>query len=296
VEQAEKEILEALERIELRDALRRILALSSIGNKRFQDEEPWKLVKENREKTAGLLRDLVYLIRDLAVLIHPYLPETTERIHSFLGSEGAGTDVLGVRSGIDTVRAPELLFRKLEDEEIENFRLKFSGGQAMSQASQTIQKFLARVDLRVARITQVEKHPQADKLYIETVDLGSETRQIVSGLVPYYQAEELEGRNVLLVTNLKTARLRGVESQGMLLAAQAGETVEVLFADHAQPGDPVGLSGLQGPELSREEIDIEEFFSIPIQVKDAQVLIDDVPLECAGKTITTERVNTGKVR
>jgi methionyl-tRNA synthetase len=298
VEQAEKEILDALEKIELREGLRRIFTLSSLGNKRFQDEEPWKLVKEDREKTASLLRDLVYLIRDLAVLVHPYLPDTARRIHSFLGSEDAGADVLGVLSGIEKVQAPELLFRKLEDEEIENFRLKFSGGQAMAQASQSVQKFLSRVDLRVARITQVEKHPKADKLYIETVDLGDETRQIVSGLVPYYRAEELQGRSVLLVTNLESARLRGVESQGMLLAAQEGETVEVLFADHAQPGDPVGLTGLKRPEQSgeQERIDIEEFFSIPIQVKDGQVLIDEVPLECAGKTVTTEKVKTGKVR
>jgi methionyl-tRNA synthetase len=296
VEQAEKEILEALERIELRDALRRILALSSIGNKRFQDEEPWKLVKEDREKTARLLRDLVYLIRDLAVLIQPYLPDTTGRIHTFLGSAGAGADVLGVRSGIDSVREPELLFRRLEDEEIESFRLKFSGGQAMTQASENVKKFISRVELKVARITRVEKHPQADKLYVETVDLGGETRQIVSGLVPYYGAEELQGRNVLLVTNLKSVRLRGVESQGMLLAAQEGETVEVLFADHARPGDPIGPGGLPGPERAVEQIDIEEFFSIPILVKDNRVLIDDVPLECAGKTINTEKVKTGKVR
>jgi methionyl-tRNA synthetase len=296
VEQAEKEILEALERIELRDALRRILALSSIGNKRFQDEEPWKLVKEDREKTARLLRDLVYLIRDLAVLIRPYLPDTAERILSFLGSAGAGADVLGVRSGIDSVREPELLFRRLEDEEIESFRLKFSGGQAMTQASENVKKFISRVELKVARITRVEKHPQADKLYVETVDLGGETRQIVSGLVPYYGAEELQGRNVLLVTNLKSVRLRGVESQGMLLAAQEGETVEVLFADHARPGDPIGPGGLPGPERAVEQIDIEEFFSIPILVEDNRVLIDDVPLECAGKTINTEKVKTGKVR
>jgi methionyl-tRNA synthetase len=296
VEQAEKEILEALERIELRDALRRILALSSIGNKRFQDEEPWKLVKEDREKTARLLRDLVYLIRDLAVLIRPYLPDTAERILSFLGSAGAGADVLGVHSGIDSVREPELLFRRLEDEEIESFRLKFSGGQAMTQASENVKKFISRVELKVARITRVEKHPQADKLYVETVDLGGETRQIVSGLVPYYGAEELQGRNVLLVTNLKSVRLRGVESQGMLLAAQEGETVEVLFADHARPGDPIGPGGLPGPERAVEQIDIEEFFSIPILVEDNRVLIDDVPLECAGKTINTEKVKTGKVR
>ena len=296
VGQAEKEILDALERIDLRDALRRILALSSIGNKRFQDEEPWKRIKEDREKTAGLLRDLVYLIRDLAVLIHPYLPDTAAKMHSFLGTEGADYGDLGVLSGIETVRAPELLFRKLEDEEIANFKMKFSGGQAMAQASENVQKFLSRVDLRVARITEVEKHPKADKLYIETVDLGGETRQIVSGLVPYYRAEQLQGRNILLVTNLKSARLRGVESQGMLLAAKEGETVEVLFADHAQPGDSVGLAGLQGPAEVKQEIDIEEFFSIPIQVKDAQVLIDDLPLECAGNAITTERVKTGKVR
>jgi len=166
----------------------------------------------------------------------------------------------------------------------------------MAQASQTAQKFLSRVDLRVARITEVEKHPDADKLYIETVDLGGETRQIVSGLVPYYRSDELQGRNVLLVTNLKSARLRGVESRGMLLAADDGKTVEVLFADHAQPGDPVGLTGLQGPAQPKEEIDIEEFFSIPIQVRDNQVLIDDVPLECAGKTVTADKVKTGQVR
>ncbi|MBN2551267.1 MAG: methionine--tRNA ligase [Spirochaetales bacterium] len=294
VEQAEGEILDALERIELRDALRRILALSSVGNKRFQDEEPWKLVKADRGKTALLLRDLLYLIRDLAVLIHPYLPETADRIHSFLGTQGAGTGDLGVLSGIEAVGEPELLFRKLEDEEIESFKIKFSGGQAVE--SKNSQKFLARVDLRVARIVEVEKHPKADKLYIETVDLGGETRRIVSGLVPYYRPDELEGRNVLMVTNLKPARLRGVESRGMLLAADDGQTVEVLFADHARPGDEVGLAGLQGPEQPPVEIDIDEFFSIPIQVSSAQVMIDGVPMQCAGKTITTEKVKTGQVR
>jgi len=296
VEQAEEEILNALERIELREALRRIFALSSIGNKRFQDEEPWKLVKKDRRKTGVLLRDLVCLIRDLAVLIHPYLPETADRIHSFLGTEGSGTDQLGVLSGIEAVKDPELLFRKLEDEEIENFKKKFAGGQGMGSDTQALEKFRSRVDLRVAKIVEVEKHPKADKLYIETVDLGGETRRIVSGLVPYYRPDELKGRNVLLVCNLKPARLRGVESQGMLLAADDGKIVEVLFADHARPGDPVGLAGQQASGQTAEEIDIEEFFSIPIQVKNHQVLIAEVLLECAGKSITSEKVKTGQVR
>jgi len=296
VEQAEREILDALERIELREALRRIFALSSIGNKRFQEDEPWKAVKEDREKTGVLLRDLVYLIRDLAVLIHPYLPDTADRIHSFLGTEGSGIDQLKVLSGIEEVKAPELLFRKLEDEEMENFKKKFSGGQAMGADTRTLEKFRSRVDLRVAKIVEVEKHPKADKLYIETVDLGAETRQIVSGLVPYYRPDELKGRNVLLVCNLKPARLRGVESRGMLLAADDGQTVEVLFADHAEAGDPVGFAGQPNSGGAAEEIDIDEFFSIPIQVKNHQVLVDEVVLECAGRSITSEKVKTGQVR
>jgi methionyl-tRNA synthetase len=243
-----------------------------------------------------LLRDLVYLIRDLAVLVHPYLPDTADRIHSFLGTAGSGTDHLRILSGIKAVKAPELLFRKLEDEEIEEFKKKFAGGQSMGADPQTLEKFRSRVDLRVATIIEVEKHPKADKLYIETVDLGGETRRIVSGLVPYYSPDELKGRNVLLVCNLKPARLRGVESQGMLLAADDGQTVEVLFADHAEPGDPVVLAGRPNPGQTAEEIDIEEFFSIPIVVKNHQVLIDEVLLECAGRPITLEKVETGQVR
>ena len=297
VEQAEGGVLEALERIELRDALRRIFALSSIGNKRFQDEEPWKRVKEDRAATAELLRDLLYLIRDLAVLIHPFLPDTAARICSFLGIEGTDTAQLGTYCGIGKVDKPELLFRRLEDEQIESFKKKFSGGQAVSADSQIHEKFLSRVSLKVARIVEVEKHPKADKLYIETVELGGETRRIVSGLVPYYEPGQLQGRNVLLVTNLKPAKLRGVESQGMLLAADDGQTVEVLFADHAEPGEVVGLTGLSAPSASEEEqIDIDEFFSIPISVREGRVLIEEIALQCAGKDITTENVKTGEVR
>jgi hypothetical protein len=82
----------------------------------------------------------------------------------------------------------------------------------------------------------------------------------------------------------------------MLLAADDGDTVEVLFADHAKPGDTVGLRGLQASGSAGEQLDIEEFFSIPIEVQGGQVLIDDVPLECAEKTVTTDKVKSGKVR
>ena len=155
------------------------------------------------------------------------------------------------------MQKPELLFARLEDKEIEELRVRFSGTQKERRGrcraaaggcrapspAEIAARFRATVDLRAAKIVEVKRHPDAEKLYIETVDLGTEQRTIVSGLVPHYKEEELLGHTVVLVANLKPALLRGVESQGMLLAASEGKTVEVLFVDHAQPGDRVVLSG-----------------------------------------------------
>lgn len=309
VRAAEAKITAGLERVELRESFRRIFALSSLGNKRFQDEEPWKSFKENPARAAGLIRDLEYLIRDLAVLVQPYLPATSETILGYLDVKRADWADLGRLEGVGPVRPPELLFRRLEDEEIEGFRARFAGQGQQAAAAQPQTKevsmnnpelrarFSRKVELRVARITEVERHPKADKLFIESVDLGTETRKIVSGLVGYYTEAELKGRNVIMVTNLKPARLRGVESQGMLLAAQDGELVEVLFADHARPGDPVTLEGERPePDAPRPEIDIEEFFRVPIPVRDHRVLVEGVALVCAGRPLATAKVKDGQVK
>jgi methionyl-tRNA synthetase len=293
----ERKIGQSLERVELREAFRRIFLLSSFGNKYFQDAEPWKLVTEDPARAGALLRDLVFLVKDLAILVSPYLPQTAGRIFSFLGLSAQSWDRLGRLEGIDRVRRPELLFRRLEDDEIERFRLKFSGQLADRQAMSVQDRFRARVDLRVAKITAVERHPKADKLYIETVDLGSETRQIVSGLVPHYQAEELLGRNIVLVANLQPAKLRGVESNGMLLAAQDEETVEVLFVPQAQPGDRVLLEADEPPaDQAVPVIDIDQFLDIPIRVCDFAVQVDGKPLVCHDKPLAAEKVKTGEVR
>ena len=134
----------------------------------------------------------------------------------------------------------------------------------------------------------------------EKIDLGGESRQIVSGLVQHYTPEQLAGRNVIVVTNLKAARLRGVDSQGMLLAAQDGKTVEVLFADHAQPGERVLAQGAAEqaavPAAALPPISIDEFFAVPIAVKDHRVLVEGVPLACAGEALSTRQVKDGQVR
>jgi methionyl-tRNA synthetase len=297
VKEAEEKIIGSLERVELREAFRALLALSSLGNKRFQEEEPWRLVRQDPRQAAGLSRDLVYLIRDLAVLLFPFLPATAHTVLSFLGLPEPELAVLGVLSGIERVHSPSLLFRRLEDEEIEAFRRKFSGGAQMQTESALSTRFRSRVELKVARIVEIHRHPRADKLYVKTIELGpGERRQIVSGLVPHYTEEQLSGHNIILVANLKPATLRGEQSEGMLLAADDGKQVEVLFADHARPGERVRLAGDTAPQGPVEPIEIEELSTIPMQVIDYQVMVEETPLQCAGRPVRTQKVRAGKVR
>ncbi|HET6452395.1 MAG TPA: methionine--tRNA ligase [Spirochaetia bacterium] len=294
-----------MEKVELRDAFRAVFALSSIGNKKFQDGEPWKGVKENPAATANLIWNLTYLVRDLAILASPYIPTTSERILKTLGIAQASWGDLGRLSGIESVQKPDLLFARLEDKEIDALRQKFSGTQKEREAAEgaapaptpteIAAKFRSTVDLRAARIVDVKRHPDAEKLYIETIDLGTEQRTIVSGLVPYYKEEELRGHLIVLVSNLKPAVLRGVESNGMLLAASEGKTTEVLFVDHAKPGDRVLLDGGTSAEAPAQ-IDVDTFFSMPISVDAGRVVVGDAALECAGKPLATARVVKGRVK
>ncbi len=306
----EKEITAHLERAELREAFRKIFALASYGNKAFQDGEPWKTRKSDPEAAKKLLYQLAHLVRDLGVMVEPYIPATSRRILSFLGAEAANWEQIGSFQGVSRVEKPEILFERLEDERIAKLRERFSGSQKERKEKEEAmaeeearepspeEQFEEHVDMRVAKITGVERHPEADKLYVETIDVGGEERQIVSGLVPYYEAEELEGKHILLAYNLKPAKLRGVKSQGMLLAAEdesgERETIEVLFVDE-EPGTRVGLEGKPLPEETPKKIKIDKFFEVPITVKDYTVMVGETPLIVGGKPVKTSTIAHGKV-
>jgi methionyl-tRNA synthetase len=171
------------------------------------------------------------------------------------------------------------------------------------------------MDLRVAQIVKIERHPKADKLYIETLKISptsfgsdaskgsedsDEERVIVSGLVPYYKEEELLNKKIILAYNLKPAKLRGVESRGMLLAADdeqpggGGKRVEVLDAGDAPIGTRVQIEGMELCDVP-EEIDIDTFFSIPMEVKDHTVLSGGKALTLEGKPIKTKIIAYGGV-
>ncbi len=322
IKEFESEITEHFEKAQLRDALHKILFLSSFGNKAFQDGEPWRTRNSDPSAAAGLIKHLVYLVRDLAILVEPYLPETSAKIGSFLGNPKMTWDVLGKFEGIDKLGKSEILFDKLEDDLINSLREKFAGSQDERAAKEADegkvedkkeeiveektleQQFTERVDLRVAKITAIERHPEADKLYIETIDVGEEEpRQIVSGLVPYYKEEELLNHNIILVYNLKPAKLRGIKSEGMLLAAdntpegseERGE-VEVIFADWAEPGARINLAGHASPEGdSPKKLKVNHFFKIPLKAEGNIVKVGETALEVSGQTLKTNIVSDGEV-
>jgi len=316
----ENSITEKLDRAELRDAFREIFELSSFANKYFQDNEPWRLRNDNPEKAKSVIRDLTYIVRDLSVLIEPYMPQAAEKIASFLGlklrSNLSWKDI-GKADGIGNIKIKsEILFNKLEDELIETLRVRFSGSQKERQESDNVQAtaivkpFSSVVDLRVAKIEKIERHPKADKLYIEQLEVGEgvtgtrEERTIVSGLVPFYKEEELLGKKIIVAYNLKPAKLRGIESRGMLLAAgdkggvgadgQLLERVEVLDAGDCPTGTrllPEGEDAVPAPT----EIDIDTFFSYPITVKDNTVFCGGKKLCLNGNPVRTKIIPEGEV-
>jgi methionyl-tRNA synthetase len=171
-------------------------------------------------------------------------------------------------------------------------------------------RFSKTMDLRVAQIVKIERHPKADKLYIENLETAGsegtkEERVIVSGLVPFYKEEELLNKKIIVAYNLKPAKLRGVESRGMLLAAsdhngppdsegKGTERVEVLDAGDVALGTRVAIEGVE-MAAPPAEIDIDTFFSIPMEVKDNTVMVGGKALTLDGKPIKTKVISSGEV-
>jgi len=318
---AEKEIADLLERAEERDALRAVFALSDIGNKAFQAGEPWKTRKESPELAAKLLKTLLYMIRDLAIMVSPYMPETGKTIMSFFGVEEYGWEDLGKFEGLESVGNVKLLFSKLEDEKVEELRQKYSGSQSEREGKKAgkpkeekkamdnkpnenesiSEAFERKVILKVSKIVNVEKHPGGDMLYILKLDTGEEEeRTIVSSIVPFYKPGELLGHNIILVSNLKPANFRGVKSYGMLLAAsdpnaEHHTTCDVLFADDITVGTVLKLEGTPEIDKVTTYVKPDHFFALPMNAVDGVVMVDGKRLMGEGKAIKSPKYKNGPI-
>lgn len=259
-----------LENYKFRDALFEVMELSRKGNKYMQEKQPWIVAKTVAEKPEdqklidNCLHICLQLTANLAILINPFLPFTAKKmchmmkvVEKMLDWENAGkTDLLKVNYPL---RAPELLFRKIEDSEVANQveKLKSNLNKATTvneapttaeeqpaipaqKAEITIDDFV-KMDLRAGTILAAEKVEKADKLLKLEIDLGFEKRTVVSGIAMHYKPEEIVGKQVTVVANLAPRKMRGIESRGMILMASDpnGKLIFVSPTENTAPGSEV---------------------------------------------------------
>jgi len=240
----------AIEEFHFRDALFEVMDLARKGNKYLQEKEPWKKVTGDQQLIDNCLHLCLQLTANLAILINPFLPTTARKmlhlmkvVDKILDWENAGK--LKLLSVGYSLRAPELLFRKIEDEEIKAQVEKLRAGLVKPVTSSALpvtgnQKTetknlptgqagqkpeiqyddFARLDLRVATILSAEKVVKADKLLKLEIDLGFEKRTIVSGIALHFNPADLVGKQVIIVANLAPRKIKGIESNGMILSAE----------------------------------------------------------------------------
>jgi methionyl-tRNA synthetase len=280
-----------LQHVQLKEALHELLQFSAGANKYFQDNAPWKSIKEDKVRCATVISVLLHQVKDLSILLEPYLPKTSASIFAQLGVEPRKWNDLGKLSLGPGAKlgTPSILFKKIEPKELDSLQQRFSGRQNKPPAA----KF-SDFDLEVGEIVDVQKHPNAEKLYVERVKLGDGERQIVSGLAKFYLPEQLLGKKVIILKNLKPAQLRGVESQGMLLAAENKEgAVEVLEAKASQIGEKVSLDG--EPQKPKPELTVDEFFSVEIKVEKQRVIAEGKVLATKSEELKAANVIDGEV-
>jgi methionyl-tRNA synthetase len=242
-----------IHRYEFRNALQEILNVARVANKFLTDTEPWKLIKTNPDQAGAVLTICAEIIAYFAVYLEPFLPFSANKLRHWLLL--SNEDIVAIKNNAFTMETGrrilntnEYLFRKIEDAEIAPYIAQLEAKrQTMLDAQKTVAEAttetqtvathtpvkeaityddFAKLDIRTATIIAAERVPKADKLLKLTIDLGFEQRTVVSGIAEHYTPESIVGQRVLLLANLAPRKLRGIESNGMILMAGDGKTLQ----------------------------------------------------------------------
>ena len=221
-----------IEEFHFREALKDAMNLARIGNKYLADTEPWKLAKTDMERVATIMNVALQITANLAIAFEPFLPFSAEKLRKMLNLAAADWSKLGsidILAAGSHIEKPELLFEKMEDSVIdaqmqklerikqENIVKNFT--PAPVAADVAFDDFL-KLDIRVGKVLECKRVPKADKLLQFSIDDGMGGRTIVSGIAKYYAPEDLVGKEVCFIANFPPRKLKGVESQGMILSAE----------------------------------------------------------------------------
>jgi methionyl-tRNA synthetase len=239
----------------LRKACQHIMELAQAGNAYFDAKKPWAFAKDPTKRAVleTAIAASISCIINLALASSPIIPETAQKIWRMLGfeTELAKENWQKIRTmphpaGMQ-LREPEILFRKMEDEEIEEQIAKLGKKEALMTTKTSLHPVKAliqfdqieKLDLRIAQILEVVKVPKSTKLLKLFLDLGFEKRTVVSGIALSYEPDQLVGKKVILVANLAPATIMGIESQGMILSASFDSTLELPMIQELPPGSSV---------------------------------------------------------
>ena len=228
-------------------ALDEIFVLLRRTNKYIDDTMPWALAKDEskKDRLATVLYNLIEAIRFAAIALEPYMPSTSTKILDQINTDQRNfldLNTFGLyQEGTKVTEKPQQLFARLDPKEVEKKVAALYPQKEEKQEDDnqiTIDDF-AKIELVVGTVEKCEKHPDADKLLVSQINIGKETRQIVSGIADFYTPEDMIGKKVIVVSNLKPAKLRGVESQGMILAGSKKKMLELVSVENIPNGTKI---------------------------------------------------------
>jgi methionyl-tRNA synthetase len=230
-------VVDLMDKYRAADALSEIMRLAGRANRYVDLSEPWNLAKlpENRARLETALYNLLEAIRFIATLLAPFIPESAEKIAGQIGADirFASLEEFGVKEEF-SVKSASALFARLDvDEKIKQMSAELASNAppespkiAPIKEEISIDDF-CKLDIRVGRVLSCEKVPKSAKLLKFTLEVGPDTRQILSGISKYYAPEDLLGKNVLFIANLKPVKMMGLESNGMILSASIDGNVSL---------------------------------------------------------------------
>ena len=223
-----EKISNSLDKYRFREALSIYMDVARLGNKYLADTEPWKIIKEDKERVGTILNVALQIAGNLAILGEPFLPHTSAKLFGMLGMEAlkwekAGSDDL-MNEGTEIGKA-ELLFVKIEDKEVEEQinkleATKLANVEAAPQKGEISYDDFAKLDIRIGKVVSAEKMKKSKKLLKLKVDTGIDTRTILSGIAQYFEPEQMVGKQVTVLINLAPRPMMGEVSEGMILMSE----------------------------------------------------------------------------
>lgn len=257
-----KNIEKFVEDVKLKDALKEIMLIASDVNRYFQKKEPWAKLSTDKQSVATTLYTAVNALADISTLLYPYTPDASSDALNALGVQRKKWKDLGkqtIKPG-HKIKA-KILFKKIEElDDAKAYKTRY--GKEISE--KRIEESSAKIPcLRVATITDVSDHPNADKLYLLELELGTEKRKLVAGLRSYYKAQDLMGKQIIIVANLEPRVLRGIESKGMLLATEEAVILS--------PTQKVSNGSHVNDFFTTSQINYEDFKKFDIHIEDTEI-------------------------